>query len=395
MSHRQLLPRIGDTAYQTSSQKWAPDRVQQSHQTKTATKPLRILEVGHDALFSRAVPGQTDYFFAGSRPRGRVRPLGPISYFRVLRRLRRGAYDLVVLHAASFAPWHPRTFLPLLRDKLLFAYPYLCAPYGWRFLHRFHDVPIIAVDLRDTFGIARANLHLLDACRAFYKRELPADRWQVFFKSGHWDLPGRRWRRKRRNQERLAKLRPLSYGAGAWELPQRSSGTKSTDVFFAGDAFLGTTLRADGIAELKSLAAEGYCIDLPEFRLPREEYLKRLAAAWLAWSPAGYGWQCARDIEAAAVGTVALANYPTIMRDMPFRDGEHCLFYAPEPGELAAAVRKALADKPRLERIADAAHRHVQSHHTHRARAERLTIAILGRKLDGTPAGEDYATESD
>lgn len=360
---------------------------EQPRNATAATRPLRILEVGSDALFKRAAPDQTDFFYAGARPKGRVMtPLGPLRFLRVLRQLRRGDYDLLVLHAASVPPWHPRMFLPLLRDKRLFAWPWLCAPYGWRLLHHFHAVPIVAVDLRDTFGISRTNVRLLDVCRAFYKRELPADRWQAFFKSGHWDLPGRRWRLKRRNQKRLAKVRPISYGSGDPPLPRRPNVTKTTDVFFVGDAFLGTTPRADGIAELKALEAEGYRIDLPESRLPHDEFLARLATAWLAWSPAGYGWQCARDFEAAGVGTVMLSNYPTIMRDMPLRDGEHCLFYSPEPGELAAAVRKALADKPRLQRMGDAACDHAQRHHTHQARAERITVAVLGRRLDGTPA---------
>jgi len=369
--------------------------VHQALQTTTATKPLRILEVGSHPFFAQAVPDQTDFFFAGPRPRDRSRPLGPISFWRVLGRLRRGEYDLLALHAASFAPWHPRMFLPLLRDKRLAAYPWLCAPYGWRLLHRFHDVPLVAVDLRDTFGIGRPNLRLLDACRAFYKRELPADRWQVFFKTGHWDLPGRRWRGKRRNQKRLAKLRPISYGGGTSPLPDRKQVTKTTDIFFAGDLFRGTTPRADGIAELKALEAEGYRIDLPDRPLPYQKYLERLAGAWLAWSPGGYGWQCVRHIEAAAVGTVALSNYPTIVRDMPFRDGQHCLFCSPDPGELAAAVRRALTDKPRLERIAEAAFDHLQRHHTDRARAERVAVAVLGRRLDGTVAGERTAADGE
>jgi hypothetical protein len=295
--------------------------VQRSPQSSAAAKPLRILEVGNHSLFVNAVPEQTDFFFAGPRPGAERKPLGPISFLRVLGRLRRREYDLVVLHCARFAPWHPRTVLPLLRDKRLFAYPWVFAPFAWRLLHRFHEVPVVAIDLRDTFGIGRCNLHLLDACPTVYKRELPADRWQVFFKTGHWDLPGRRWRQKPRNQRRLAKLRPISLGAR--ELPERSSAPKTTDVFFAGDLFRGTTLRADGIAELRELEAEGYRIDLPERLLTHEEYLERLGSAWLAWSPAGYGWQCTRHFEAAAAGTVALSNYPTILGDMPFRDGEH------------------------------------------------------------------------
>ena len=348
------------------------------------TKRLRILEVGNHGFFYHAVPDQTDYFYAGHR-HSNQRPLGPIQYLRVLKRLRRGEYDLVVLHAARFAPWHPRTFLPILRARQLLAYPWLFAPYAWRFLHRFHNVPVVAIDLSDTFGIGRHNFHLLDRCRAFFKRELPVDRWQVFFKSGHWDLPGRRWRQKARNQRRMAKLRPISLGFPR-PLPERSSVPKTTDVFFAGDLFRGTTPRADGIAELRALAGEGYRIDLPEVTLLHQEYLQRLASAWLAWSPSGYGWDCVRLYEAAAVGSVALVNYPTILRDQPFRDGEECLMYAPEPGGLSAAVRKALQDKPGLERIADAADIHVRTHHTMIARAERLTVAVLGRRLDGSPA---------
>lgn len=347
--------------------------------------PLRILEVGNHCLFGRAVPDQTDYFYAGHRRVAAV-PLGPIRFLRVLKRLRRGEYDLVVLHSARFAPWHARTFLPILRDRRLRAYPWLFSPYAWRFLHRFHKVPFVAVDLSDTFGIARHNFFLFDRCRAFFKRELPADRWLVFFKSGHWDLPGRRWRSKPRNQRRMAKLRPISLGARYLPQSQRPSAPKTTDVFYAGAPLVGPTQRLDGAPELRALAAEGFRIDLPEQNLPFDEYVKRLGAAWLASSPAGYGWDCMRHYEAAMAGTVALANYPTILRDEPFRDGEHCLFYAPEPGELAAAVRKALEDKPRLERIAEAARLHNDRHHTLIARAERVAVAALGLRLDGTPA---------
>lgn len=111
-----------------------------------------------------------------------------------------------------------------------------------------------------------------------------------------------------------------------------------------------------------------------------------MAAAWLAWSPQGLGWECSRHYEAPLANTVPLMSYPTILRDHPLRDGEHCLLYAVEPGGLAAAARAALADKPRLARMAAAANAHVRRYHTERARAERVTVAVLGRRLDGTLA---------
>ncbi len=163
---------------------------------------------------------------------------------------------------------------------------------------------------------------------------------------------------------------------------------KTTDVFFAGSSATNSAVRADGIEELRALKAEGYRVDIPDGRLTETEFHRRLAAAWLAWSPAGFGWDCLRHYEAAASGTVPLINYPTIHRDLPLVDGEHCLFYAPELGGLTAAIRAALADKPHLLHIAKNARAHVYAHHTSEARVERIVAAVLGRRLDGSFVSE-------
>ena len=110
-----------------------------------------------------------------------------------------------------------------------------------------------------------------------------------------------------------------------------------------------------------------------------------MAAAWLAWSPGGLGWDCYRHYEAPLVGTVPLINNPTILRYQPLRDGEHAFYYAPEPGGLAEVARKALADKPRLRKIAEAARAHVRARHVLRARVEHVAATVLGRRLDGSP----------
>src|SRR5205807_5749302 len=144
----------------------------------------------------------------------------------------------------------------------------------------------------------------------------------------------------------------------------------TSDVFFAGNVDPNNTVRSDGLPELLALRDEGYVIDVPTERLPLSEFFHRLSAAWLAWSPAGYGWDCMRHYEAPLAGTVPLMNYPMIVRHCPLRDGEHCILYAPEPGALAKAVRSALADKQRLQDMARAAQVHVREHHTLYARAE-------------------------
>jgi hypothetical protein len=347
-------------------------------------RPLRILEVGDELLFKPAVPEQTDFYWTGYKPRGNIAiAFGPKEFFRAMRRLRRDMYDLLVVHVPLYPPWHPRVIATVLRDWRLSAPRGLFAVFAWWLVQRFHRVPIAAIDLNDSFGVGRHAVGLIDLSRVYFKRELPADRWQVFFKSGHANLPGHRWRRKPGSLRRLAKLSPLSYGSPNLVAPVAPL-AKTTDVFFAGAVAGNSTVRCDGIRELLALRQEGYVIDIPEARLEMAEFHRRVAQAWLAWSPAGLGWDCSRHYEIAWLGTVPLMNYPTIVRDQPFRDGEHCVLHGVEPGELAHAVRAALADKTHLARMGAAAAEHGLAHHTAKARAERVAIAVLGRRLDGS-----------
>ncbi len=350
-----------------------------------AARPLSILEIGDDLLFKSAVPDQTDFFWTGYRARGKIAiAFGPAQFLYAMRKLWRNEYDLLVVHVPLYPPWHPRVILTILRDWRLSAPRGLFAVFGWWIIQRFHSVPIVAIDLNDSFGIGRHAFRLIDTSRAYFKRELAADRWQVFYKSGHRNLPGLRWRKKPKSLRWLAKLRPLSYGSPNPVAPIASK-AKTADVFFAGAVAGNSTIRSEGIDELLALRKEGYVIDIPEGRLDIAEFHRRIAQAWLAWSPSGLGWDCSRHYEIAWLGTVPLMNYPTILRDQPLRDGEHCILYGVEPGELARAVRAALTDKPRLARMGAAAAEFGLAHHTARARAERVATAVLGRRLDGRP----------
>jgi hypothetical protein len=346
----------------------------------SSPRALRVLELGCE-LFLATVPEHTDFYWIDRKKKPGVRLLGPVNFWRVLRRLWRGEYDLVVIGVPLVSPWHPRSFLTALRDWHVRAPAALFATFAARYFHRFHRVPIAAVDLADSFGIRAHNFGLLDRCAAYFKRELPVDRWQVFFRSGHWDLPGRRWRSRKSSERRMGKLMPISLGV--WPSTEPMTMPKRSDVFFAGDVSPSSTVRSEGIGELLALAAEGIVVDFPRERIANDEFNRRLASAWLAWSPSGYGWDCYRHYESGLLGTVAVMNYPTILRYQPLEEGKHCLFYAVEPGGLAAAVRAALSDKPALERMAAAAREHVLRHHTARARAAYVVRATLGRNLDG------------
>src|SRR5258706_9164997 len=126
--------------------------------------------------------------------------------------------------------------------------------------------------------------------------------------SVHRDFPGIRGRSKQHPRGWIAKLWPISYGTF---VPTRNDvvAEKTADIFFAGDLEANSTARPAGLAELRALQREGYVIDIPDGRLPLPEFLGRMAAAWLAWSPGGIGWDFGRHYEAALVHTVPLINY--------------------------------------------------------------------------------------
>ena len=134
------------------------------------------------------------------------------------------------------------------------------------------------------------------------------------------------------------------------------------------------------MAELERLRARGISVDHAMEPLDFDTYQRRMASAWLAWSPEGRGWHCNRHYEAALVQTVPVMNYPTIIRHAPLQDGLHAFYYAPEAGGLEAAVMSALADKSRLRQMSRAARDHALAHHTRKAYCDHiLRLALESR----------------
>jgi glycosyltransferase involved in cell wall biosynthesis len=138
---------------------------------------------------------------------------------------------------------------------------------------------------------------------------------------------------------------------------------KKTDVFFSGDC-TNRINRQRGLRQLEALKAEGYAIDITHDRLPREEFWRRCAQAYIVWSPEGFGWDCFRHYEAALAGSVPLMQVPTIYRYAPLKDGVHGLYYCVEEEGLALRIRQALQNRTWLAEMGIAARRHVLERHT-------------------------------
>ena len=342
-----------------------------------------IVEIGPAPYIAPAYPEET-LFFATDRSAGapaqdgvrRLRSLGALS-----AALGSAELTLVVCRPGFSSPWGPRHLgRQLFSRRLIEGRASLLSALGPELLRRRRAAPLVVLDQEDLPLIARSNLFLLDRCDDWFKRELPPDRWRVFLKTAHANLPTPRFRLDPRRRAWVEKLRPISLGLpteGAPLLPLPPA-EKTADVFFAGRVTGSSTLRERGLAELRALAGAGLSLDIPDAPLPREAFYARCAAAHLVWSPEGLGWDCFRHYEAAACGAVPLINTPTIERHAPIIAGQHALYYDPEPGGLTRAVTAALADKAALARIAAAGGAHVMAHHTPAALARYVVESGRG-----------------
>jgi Glycosyl transferases group 1 len=333
---------------------------------------LKLVEIGAKPYVKSAFPAQRTYFsteFVAPRTDSAagVYPFSLSAFAKLVQALRDPDLSLILCHPSYYSPWHWRWISRALFDRrtLQGHVPLVrvCGPQVLRFAV---TAPIAVLDTDDLPVINRSNFFLLDRCRLFFKRELPPDRWKVFLKTAHPNLPTPRFRQGRRYQAWIDKLRPVSLGLPLRDAefvpPERTE--KKVDVFFAGRIDGASSVRTRGIAELRSLRQSGVTLDIPDRRLSPAEFYHRCAAAWLTWSPEGLGWDCFRHYEASACGSVPLINQPSIERHRPLQDQEHAIYYDVEEGGLSSAVLAALGDKPRLAKMALAAQEHVLAHHT-------------------------------
>lgn len=291
--------------------------------------------------------------------------------------------DLIICHALELAPLSPRWWLRKLgnRDSWKRGIPFNSA-IGPQFLRFGGRAPLAVIDMTDQFTMAKHDLFLLRKATAFFKRELPVDRWQALHGIISNRLPSSKARSRAANRALAEKLLPISLGlklgTDRTVFPPAPL-PKTADIFFAGLSTNASSVRDAGMAELKVLAGEGFRIDMPQQRLPLPEFLARAAAAHLVWSPEGYGWDCFRHYETPLCWSVPLINTPTIIRHEPLIGGQHAVYYDPEPGGLARAARLALAEPDRLARMAADARQHVLDHHMIEKQVEHIVRTTLRR----------------
>jgi hypothetical protein len=346
---------------------------------------LRFIEIGGPYV-KYAFPEQTYCFSSSPMEKIRGLPAPPPSrgtepLWRLPRLLADPGVAAIVCHPTMFAPWNPEWFIRAIFNRRFFrtGLP-LTSGWGPQLLRRRVVPPIAVLDREDLPVINRSHLFLLDRASAYFKRELPSDRWKVFVKTGHHGVPTPRYRMVERHRRRVDKLLPISLGLKLGSQPHfPAAAEKTADVFFAGRIEGSSTVRRQGMRELLALREQGVTLDVPQGKLPLDEFYRRAAAARLVWSPEGFGWDCFRHYEAPMCGSVPLINNPTIERHQPLIGGKHAVYYDIEPGGLTRAVLAALADHDRLAAMAAEAKMVVERHHTPMAIARHILETTLAR----------------
>ena len=260
---------------------------------------------------------------------------------------------------------------------------------------------LAVVDSGDESPLDPRDLFLLRRCERYFKRELPQNAWNVLarLQGEHRDLY--ELFQTPELQPLPAKFEPLSLGISLERCRQIEETLgrppaieeKRCDVFFSG-LTIHSTVRMSGQLQLERLRSRGYRIEFHTDRLPYDQFLERVRAAWLVWSPEGGGWDCYRHYEVPVAGAVPLVNHATIRRHAPLLHGVHCVEYAIEGDDLCSQVEAALADKEKLWQMTLAARAHVLRHHTHAALGEYMlntlagegTAAVLPSAVRGNPA---------
>lgn len=333
----------------------------------TAESKLRILEIGRIPLFKSVYPGQTTWIQTGSSlvaagDRYAAFQSTPSSSAKLLWDLRRGQFQIALLPAVDLAyPADATTRKKMLR-RTIGAVASLPFP---RWLAQILFQPkrnvIAFLDISDSPKVASVTPKIIPDTLCYFKRELYLTLSFAGEKDPTW------WSER---------VEPISLPA---PVAFKSTGIpKQTDVFFSGNIY--TPMREAGLRELEALARGGLKIDISRDRIPYDDYIRRMAAAWVVWSPSGFGWDCYRHYEACLAGSVPVIDLPSAERVLWLKDRQHCFYYRPNPGELTQTIRAAVADRGRLVEMANRARQHVVDNHS-RAALVRYMLNRIDRKL--------------
>ncbi len=241
------------------------------------------------------------------------------------------------------------------------------------------NLPVIVVDREDRPVIDNSRFPWLDLCTHYFKRELPTNPNNAFLYTTDKTEDSGNISRQPFFQRVIPKLKPISIGITneLFEKLEKIRPQKEIDLFFAG-GIINRPNRKIGAAELSRLQSEGYKVLISDRKLSKAEYYQLATKSLICWSPEGFGYDCYRTYEVAALGSVPLLKAPPITCYKPFKNHESGIYYLHESLDLYDAVKSALQNREALVKMGADAREHVRHHHTESKIAEHLIQASHG-----------------
>jgi len=194
--------------------------------------------------------------------------------------------------------------------------------------------PVAVVDLDDWICLPPPGQELLRHCSFYYKRELPFNRFFLYYQNR--PAPWKIWREKLAPV--CAKVHNIPLGIEDkkyYALKRMRKKKQDIDIFYCGQPT--STPRITAVEKLKELSAiTDWNIVLAD-SLPFDEYCDKISRSKITISVSGGGWDCFRHYEAVALGSIPLMDMPAVdalwWRKMPedlffsniFDDFQRCL----------------------------------------------------------------------
>lgn len=170
-------------------------------------------------------------------------------------------------------------------------------------------VPVAVIDLDDWMCLSEANQVSFKYCSFYFKRELPYNRFFLYYQNR--PTPWKYWRDRLASQ--FYKVSNVSLGIEDRrydDLKSKRVQSQDIDVFFCGETT--SSPRGDALKKLLKMSEEGQWKIVIDRGLSFEEYCHKMARSKITISISGGGWDCFRHYEAVALGSLPVMDTPLV-----------------------------------------------------------------------------------
>ncbi|CAK8711475.1 hypothetical protein GCAAIG_00765 [Candidatus Electronema halotolerans] len=269
--------------------------------------------------------GKLDKLYASTEARNHLQRNVITARKELKKKIEQGFFDLILLldYDSSLFRYTQMSWLKKLRDlagqsKFFFRkkwseiFKELVCMQGVPFMPSAlssNRTALAVIDLDDWICLHSSGQKLLQACSSYYKRELPYNRFFLYYQQR--PAPWRLWREKLAPICTKVHNIPLGIEDEKYSaLKKLRKNEQDIDIFYCGQST--STIRITALKNLKEFAATTSWNIVIKDDLSFSEYCAAVARSKITLSISGGGWDCFRHYEAVALGSVPLMDAPTV-----------------------------------------------------------------------------------